>query len=48
MASCSANNRVILQLEDMLMQTMQETWMIGGLPQVMYSLLVEDLFVGSL
>ncbi|RVW83184.1 Retrovirus-related Pol polyprotein from transposon TNT 1-94 [Vitis vinifera] len=29
MASCSANNKVILQLEDMLMQTMQVTWMTG-------------------
>ncbi|RVW81868.1 hypothetical protein CK203_050855 [Vitis vinifera] len=29
MASCSGKNKVILQLEDMLMQTMQETWMTG-------------------
>ncbi|KAL6329279.1 hypothetical protein AAG906_015482 [Vitis piasezkii] len=29
MTSCSTNNIVILQLEDMLMHTMQETWMTG-------------------
>ena len=48
MASCSANNRVILQLEDMLMHTMQVNWMTEGLPQVMYSPLVGELFVGSI
>ena len=48
MSSCSIDSKVILQLWDMWMQIMQGIWMIGGLPQVMCSLLVDDLFVGSL
>ena len=48
MRSCSVDNRVFLQLWDMWMHIIQGIWMTGGPPQVMSSLFVEDLFVGSL
>ena len=46
MTSCSVDNIVILQFWDKWMQIMQGIWMIGGPPQVLCSLLVEDRFVG--
>src|SRR3954469_4814334 len=47
MVSCLGNMR-ILQLQDMWMRTMRETWTARGLLQDMCLLYAEDPFVGDL